>query len=235
MNIDIFAILANNWFPILFSAVAAYFLGSINFAIIVTKYFRKDDIRNHGSGNAGATNVLRSAGKLPAIVTLCGDLLKVVAAILTARMIFENFSNLPLDIFGPVPAYLAGLCCIIGHMFPCYFGFKGGKGVATTAGTMIFVDFRVFFAVFTVFLIVFLITHIVSISSVIGSALIPVAAFCCTYFFDYLPDSQMSSPTYPIELCWFSVLSSLVIAVIIIVKHTENIKRLFKGEEKKLF
>lgn len=232
----ILEVIGQNIVAVVLIALAAYLLGSISFAIIVTHFARHRDIRDSGSGNAGATNVLRSVGKLPALLTLLGDVGKAVAAILLGRLIFSVLApEYPLEQFGFLPAYIAGLFCFLGHLYPCYFGFKGGKGVLTAAGMMGLIDWRALVFCLAAFGVVFLITHIVSVSSVAAAAFYPIATFVITYFFKYLPQAGASGQAYQLSFCVFETVMALLIGLIVIVKHRSNLKRLVKGEEKKIF
>ena len=132
--------------PSLIVAVISYLLGSLSFSIIFTKFFEKKDIRTMGSGNAGATNVLRSVGPKAAICTFIFDFLKGVASVLIGKLIFSMM--LPSGVLLPemvqYGTYIAGFSCVFGHMFPIYFGFRGGKGILTTAAIIALIDWRVF-------------------------------------------------------------------------------------------
>ncbi len=209
----------------------SYFLGSINFSIILTKIVKKDDIRKYGSGNAGATNVLRSVGKIPALLTFVFDFIKCAVAVIVAGLIFsytcEAFS-LPVIYVG-LSRQIAGLFCILGHVFPIFFGFKGGKGVVTTAAMMAIVDWRVFLLCFAFFVLLFVIKKIVSLSSIIGTATYPIFTFLVVFFIDY--SSSLNSSESVIYLV-SSVTISFTVALIIVLKHKSNIKRLLNGEEK---
>ena len=145
--------------PGLVSAVIAYLLGSISFSIIFTRLLANhQDIRTMGSGNAGMTNVLRSVGKLAAFLTFICDFAKGALAVLIARTIFQyvcTANGFPLS-WAQYGTYLAGLAAILGHIYPVYFGFRGGKGVLTTAAMMLVLDWRVFLCTLVVFAIVFL-------------------------------------------------------------------------------
>lgn len=198
------------------SAVAAYLLGSIDFSIIITKGFTGTDVRKHGSGNAGATNVLRTAGKLPAILTFAGDFLKCVAAILMSVLIARLFR---LDgEFSQYIKYTTGILCMIGHIFPLYFGFKGGKGVTAAAAIMLMLDWRCFCIGIGIFIIVVLTIRIVSLGSLLASASIPIT----TLIFQ-IADNQKYAVT--------DTLLVAVITAIIFIRHRANIVRLFKGTE----
>lgn len=144
---------------VILTALISYLLGSISFAVIVSRALAHKDVRDYGSGNAGLTNVVRNFGKLPGLLTLVGDFSKGVVAVMLGRVIFDRLAGLEPQ-YG---ACVAGLFVIIGHIFPVFFGFRGGKGVLTTAGIALVIDPRVFLIAVSIFIIVFLITRIVSI------------------------------------------------------------------------
>jgi glycerol-3-phosphate acyltransferase PlsY len=211
---------------VVIAALQAYLLGSINFAVIFTNIFTKKDVRDFGSGNACMTNVLRVAGPLPGILTFLCDAAKGAIACYIGRYIifsylFENFPELRevyLPIYG---ALICGFFCMIGHVFPVFFQFKGGKAVAVSVGIFAIVDWRCISVALAVFVIVLLITRIISISSLLATASMPV----CVYLF----------PRNTGEKVWVSVLLTLAMALIIYLKHIENIKRLILGQEKPIF
>lgn len=200
-------------------AAQAYLLGSISFAIIVTRLTNKTDIRAHGSGNAGMTNVLRTAGKLPAALTLAGDLSKAVVAVLLGRLIAQYIAGVD-PLFG---AYIAGFFCIIGHIFPLYFHFKGGKGVLTAAGMVLIIDWRILLVCLAVFLVVLLINRRISLASICAAAALPVIAL-----FVYL-----LSGASVLEIVFNTIFSALIGCVIIIM-HRDNIRRLLAHTEPKI-
>lgn len=233
----VFSVISNCWWMILLSAVIAYLLGSINTAVLVTRIVTKgkSDIRQMGSGNAGFTNVLRCVGKVPAIVTIVCDALKCVVAVLIGGFIF-SFAT---QILGSQDAifsselincgkYIAGVFCILGHSYPIYFHFKGGKGVVTAAALIATEDWRVFLLIIAAFLIVFFCTKIISISSITAAVLYAPFTFLMTFVFDYLNGG------YSLAYVIMSTVASLIIGVFVIVKHKENIGRLMRGEEKKI-
>ena len=129
----------NILFAALLTALCGYLLGSISFAVIVSKTMFGQDVRDYGSGNAGMTNILRVYGKKPAAFTLIGDFLKGAVAVLLGRMIFGW-----LGVVGSDGAHLAGLCALLGHLYPLYFGFRGGKGILTAVGIIAVIDPLVF-------------------------------------------------------------------------------------------
>lgn len=226
--------------------VGSYLLGSINFSIILSKIFMKQDIRQMGSGNAGATNMLRSVGKKAAALTFLLDAAKCAAAVLPARFICLNQFRVVV-VGGPSPtiqivaqwgAYLAGFCCMMGHIFPIYFKFRGGKGVVTLATTAALVDWRVFLATLGVFIIVLAISRMVSLSSILGAVAYPIATFFITFFADR-PHlwSTLGGQVRNHDGNLYVIVSTaitLIGAAVIILKHHSNIKRILNGTEKKI-
>lgn len=217
---------------ILLAGVASYLLGSINFAIILSKLFTKKDVRDFGSGNAGMTNVVRTAGKLPGILTLVGDICKGVAAVSIGRFLifpylYENlglYETLGYEWLLPIyGAFFCGICCMLGHIFPVFFGFRGGKGVATAVGVWLILDWRVLLIALALFLALFLITKIVSAGSLLAAASLPFS----TYFLYPLGGLQGQLANR-----WTVTFLALLFGLLIIVKHRSNIVRLLKGQEK---
>ena len=226
--------LADNWWRFLVTALAAYLLGSINTAVMVTGIVTKGkkDIRQMGSGNAGFTNVLRSVGKVPAIVTIVCDALKCVVAVLLGGFIFSFIaadSQILSSEFVNCGKYIAGIFCILGHSYPVYFHFKGGKGVVTAAALMLTEDWRVFLCILATFLIIFLISKIISAASITCAVLYAPYTFVMTFVFDYL-----NGGGYSLAYVLLSTFAALIIGIFVVVKHKENIKRLLRGEEKKI-
>ncbi len=200
------------------TSIVAYLIGSISSAVIISKIISGKDIRNEGSGNAGATNMLRVHGKGAGALTLVIDILKGVAAILVA-MFFEWF-------FGPeLPErtlqYVAGLFVVIGHDFPVFFKFKGGKGVATSLGVILMLNWVIGVSVLLIALLIMIITRYVSLGSV-ASAVIYVVLIT-VYMLAEGPFS------------WVWLGSSVIMALLLILKHKSNIKRLRNGTENRLF
>lgn len=193
-------------------AVLSYLLGSVNFGIILSQKLEKDDVRNHGSGNAGSTNMLRNYGKKTAALTIIGDMAKVAVAILLARWIAggELYASHTI-----LMKSFAGLFCVLGHIFPCYFSFKGGKGVATSGGMVLLIDWRVALILLAVFIIIVALTKWVSLGSIIMAILYPVLMFL---FYKSL---------------WITIVAA-VFAVIVIAAHRGNIKKLLNGTESKI-
>lgn len=214
--------------PILLSGLIGYLLGSVSFAVILTKMFVKDDVRNHGSGNAGATNVLRVAGKKASALTFLLDFLKCAASVVIGYLILMHFaSKYGMDpSFSRLGMYAAGFMCIMGHMYPLYFGFRGGKGVVTTSAMMFMLDWRVFLICAVVFFSTFFWKKIVSLSSICAAAIYPFATFAIAYFVDFC------SGGFGVSYVVMATSVAALCGVVVIVKHRENIKRLLKGEEK---
>lgn len=187
------------------SFVIAYLLGSINTSILVSKISLGTDIRNHGSGNAGATNALRTLGKKAAIIVVIGDLLKGIIAVLIARYISSDTGSL-----------IGGLGAILGHNFPIYFQFKGGKGIITSIAVLFMINWKMALVILIISIVIIALTRYVSLGSIIGSCLYPISV--------YLFDKR------GIEYIIFAV----IIALLAVIRHKDNIKRLVKGNESKL-
>lgn len=189
----------------LLCAGISYVLGSFNFGLIISKYHFSDDVRTHGSGSAGMTNMLRIYGKKAAVFTLLGDAFKSVISVLIVGHILG----------GKEGAYIAGLCCIIGHVYPVFFGFKGGKGVVVTAAMVLCLDPLVFALLFLIFAILVGYTKYISLGSVMCMMVYPLILFNVTGG-------------------GFHVIIAAIIAVFVIYLHRGNIKRLREGTENKI-
>lgn len=202
----------------------SYLLGSINFAVIYANLFSKKDVRDYGSGNAGMTNVLRVAGPLPGILTFVSDAAKGALACYIGKYIIFSYlnANYTSEFYLPIyGALLCGVFCMFGHVFPIFFQFKGGKGVAISVGIFAIVDWRCIAVVLGVFVACLLITRIISISSLIATISMPV----CIFLFKREVNENI----------YISVILTFVMVIIIYLKHIGNIKRLLKGEEKPIF
>lgn len=206
-----------NYIGVLASVFIAYFLGSINFAVIFANAFLKKDVRELGSGNAGTTNVMRTAGFLPGALTFVCDALKGFAACFIGKMLFIH--AYPDTIPWIYVAYMCGVACMLGHVFPIFFGFKGGKGVATSVGIFAVCCPIAIIIGLTVFALMTFITKIVSLSSLIAT----VTVISLSLVF-YNSDANIALPA----------VLSISMGVIVFLKHKDNIKRLIKGEEKKI-
>ena len=200
--------------------IATYLIGSINFAVIFTKAFVKEDIRNFGSGNAGTTNVMRVGGPLPGILTFICDALKGFVACYLGKLIFDSIltqtgAAWAQPIYG---AYLCGFACMLGHVLPIFFHFRGGKGVATAVGIFAVCCPLAVVIGLTVFAILVLTTRIVSLSSLIATVTVIVLSLFC-----YNPDA----------LFWPQAVLSIAMGATVFIKHSDNIKRLISGQEKR--
>ena len=191
------------------TALVAYILGSLNFALILSKKMYGEDIRNFGSKNAGTTNMARTYGKKAALFTILGDILKGVVAVIIGSFLMG----------ATLGGYFAGLMCVIGHVFPVFYGFRGGKGVATAAAVILVVNPVVFLVVLGVFVLTVLLTRYVSLGSCLAAAIFPFMTY--QFIAGKLPD-------------WGSAfLCSFLMAVLVICKHHTNMYRLFNGKESK--
>lgn len=223
---------------VLIFCVIAYLLGSINFAIIFTKIFSHTDVREHGSGNAGMTNVMRTSGKLPGVLTFLGDFLKGTVAVLLGKYLFEKLALVIYPVtsgtdmidryINPnIVAFVVAIFCLVGHMFPVFFGFKGGKGVATIVGCAAAFQPMTALICFVLFLVLTLTTKIVSISSIIAVT----AAIPCVYIFFERTDNYILFGSHQ-ELAATFLMA--IMSAMVILKHKSNIKRLINGTENKI-
>lgn len=195
---------------VIISAAAAYFLGSLNFGIIISKVMFKDDIRKRGSGNAGMTNMLRTYGKSAAVCTLLGDVLKA------ALSVYIGFA-----LCGRMSAGVAGVFCMIGHIFPVYYGFRGGKGVLTAIVMILFLYPIAGVILLAMFAIIVLFTKYVSLGSVMCAILYPLIV-------------HRINTIQNIKMDIVELTSAFIVMFIIIFMHRSNIKRLLEGKEKKI-
>lgn len=208
-----------------YAAVVAisYLLGSLNFSIILSRSFAKKDIRESGSGNAGATNMLRTYGKRFAALTMLCDVLKVAVAIIITFAVLgapmKYLFGIPQDAaeIQKIMLYkeFSGFFCVLGHIFPLFFKFKGGKGMAACTGMVIMVDWRIALILFVIFVLVIAVTKWVSLGSIIIAVFYPILIFV---FYRNLLLSAVA----------------LLFTLIVIIAHRENIKRLLKGTENKI-
>jgi glycerol-3-phosphate acyltransferase PlsY len=189
--------------------VLAYLLGSLSFAVIVSKAMHLDDPRSYGSGNPGATNVLRSGNKLAAILTLLLDALKGVAAVLFARWMAARLG------YGEGTIALAGLAAFLGHLYPVFFRFQGGKGVATAAGVLLALDPGVGLLSLATWLVIAILTRYSSLAALVTALLAPV--------YVHLLHGDLHR-----------VVAVAVMSVLLIWRHRSNISKLLSGTESKL-
>ena len=198
-------------------AIVAYLLGSISFSVIVSKKLAGFDVREKGSGNAGATNVLRSVGTKGAILTLLGDALKGVVAILFAILVGAIAKNSDKALL----VQIAGILVVIGHTFPIFFEFKGGKGVATALGVLLMTNWKIGLICLVFALVLMALTRIVSMGSVGAAILFPVLTL-----FIHSNYTVSDGSSYFIY--------SIILAVIVAFNHRSNIQRILNGTENKL-
>ena len=196
-------------FIVICTTVVPYLLGSINFSIIISKKRYAEDIRDYGSGNAGMTNMMRTYGSSAAALTLIGDALKAIFSGLIGYAVYGQFG-----------AYVAGLFCILGHIYPVFYKFKGGKGVVTAAASILVCNPFVFLIVFLLFVIIVLFTRYISLGSVMCILLYPVIL------------NRLDKLFFEVEAMNYHVIA-IIIALLIVWKHRENIKRLMNGTESK--
>ena len=202
-------------------AIIAYLIGSINFSILISKKKAGYDIRQKGSGNAGTTNMLRNLGKKYAAITLICDVLKGVVAIGIAIIV----GNILGDTNKALLVQIAGVAVVIGHTFPIFFGFKGGKGVATSLGILLMTNWQLGLICLVFALVLMALTRVVSMGSIAAAILYPVL----TLFVGgghYIVESSGLGNGYFIY--------SVILAIIVIFNHRENVKRILSGTENKI-
>ena len=202
---------------VLLATVIAYFCGCFNGAVIVSKYILRDDVRNHGSGNAGLTNFYRTFGGPLTFVVILTDVLKAVVAILVGASLF---SGMAVDVawvpyFTILGKYWSALFCLLGHMFPCMFHFKGGKGILSGGTLVLLLNWRVAAVAWALFLLLWLTTRYVSLASITATCSAPI-----TVYFVYGHN-------------WLYTGLCLAVAALVVWCHRENIQRLLHGTEKK--
>lgn len=195
---------------IILSAVAGYLLGSANTSLILGKLFYKKDVRQYGSGNAGATNTLRTLGKTAALLVVAGDFVKGMLACLIGRWLAGETSA---GVWAG--EYAAGLMAVIGHNWPLYFSFKGGKGVMSAFSVAVMLSPFAALICLSGFILIVAVTRYVSLGSMVGGIAFPVMTWI------------LGEPL-------FLVLTAAVLAILIIFRHSSNIRRLLEGSEKKL-
>ena len=196
-------------------AIIAYLIGSVNFSVILSKKMAGFDVRDKGSGNAGTTNMLRSVGKKAAAITLICDILKGVVSILIAIAFGKIFK----DANSALLVQIAGVAVILGHTFPIFFKFKGGKGVATSLGVLIMSNWQIGLICLVFALILILLTQMVSVGSIAAAVLYPVLTL-------FIPQNYIVPGNY--------LIYSIILAIIIIFNHRENVKRLLSGTENRI-
>lgn len=196
--------------------ILAYAIGSISFSVIISKKIAGFDVRKKGSGNAGSTNVLRTVGKKAAALTLLCDILKGVVAILIAVIV----GNIQGDVDRALLVQIAGIAVVVGHTFPIFFGFKGGKGVATSLGILLIINWKIGLICLVFGLAIIVLTRMVSAGSVLAAVLFPIL----TLF--------VGHELYIVEGNYF--IFSIIMALLVAFNHRSNISRILDGKENKI-
>lgn len=197
-------------FLLIATAVLSYFLGCLNGAVLVSKYILQDDVRDHGSGNAGLTNFYRTFGGKLTFAVIGADMVKVAVAVFLSTVLCST-------VLVSVPIFVrlwAGLWCALGHMFPCMFQFRGGKGILSGGTLALLLDWRITLVVWGVFIVLVAVTRLVSLGSCVAAALFPII---CVIIF----------PAPSVFLC------TLCVTLLILWQHRGNIVRILHGEESK--
>ena len=202
-------------------AIISYLIGSVNFSVILSKKIAGFDVREKGSGNAGSTNMLRSVGKGAAALTLICDVLKGVVAIgiaiLLGNMVQDSNKELLLQI--------AGIMVIVGHTYPVFFGFKGGKGVATSLGVLLLSNWQIGLICLVFALVMMALTRMVSLGSCTAAVLFPVLTLFINQHYTVLTEGKSGNVYF---------IYSVILAAIVLFNHRENIKRIYNGTENRL-
>ena len=197
------------WYLVVLAAACSYLLGNLNGAVIVSSIFSKDDVRSHGSGNAGLTNYIRSYGAKTALLVVAIDMGKAVLACFASGMLLNAALSYKTGVA------LGGVCVILGHIFPALLGFKGGKGILSGVTVALMMDWRLGLLVFSIFLIAYLLTHYVSLGSVLSSG-------SFGFFYAWV------HPERP-----FPIIVGFFLSALRVWMHRANIGRLIRGEERK--
>ena len=202
-------------------AIIAYCIGSINFSVIFSKKFAGFDVREKGSGNAGSTNMLRSVGKKAAAITLICDVLKGVVAIVISIIL----GNIIKDANKELLLQIAGVAVVLGHTFPVFFQFKGGKGVATSLGILLMSNWQIGLICLVFALVLMILTRMVSLGSCAAAILFPVLTLFINDHYTVLTEGKQGN---------VYLVYSIILAVIVLYNQRSNIKRILNGTENKL-
>ncbi len=202
-------------------AIIAYLIGSISFSVIISKKMAGFDVREKGSGNAGSTNMLRSVGKKAAAITLICDVLKGVVAIILAIILGNIFKDSNKELL----LQIAGVAVVIGHTFPIFFGFKGGKGVATSLGILLMSNWQIGLICLVFALVLMILTRMVSLGSCMAAILFPVLTLFINEHYTVLTEGKSGNVYF---------IYSVIMAIIVLYNHRSNIKRILNGTENKL-
>ena len=202
-------------------AIIAYLIGSVNFSVILSKKMAGFDVREKGSGNAGSTNMLRSVGKKAAAITLICDILKGVISISISIILGKMIQGVNKELL----VQIAGIAVVIGHTFPIFFQFKGGKGVATSLGVLLMSNWQIGLICLVFALVLMILTRIVSLGSCGAAVLFPVLTLFINENYTVLTAGKKGT-TY--------LVYSIILAVIVLFNHRSNIKRILNGTENRL-
>ena len=195
--------------------IVAYLIGSVSFSVIISKKMAGFDVREKGSKNAGSTNVLRTVGKKAAVITLLCDVLKGVVAVLIAYIVGKFVDNVDRAILVQV----AALCVVIGHTFPIFFKFKGGKGVATSLGIVLLLNWQIGLICLVFALVLMILTRMVSLGSISAAILFPVLTI-------FITENYLVEGNY--------IIFGILLAAFVVYNHRANVKRILTGTENKL-
>ena len=195
--------------------IIAYLIGSISFSVIISKKMAGFDVREKGSKNAGSTNVLRTVGKKAAVITLLCDVLKGVVAVLIAYIVGKFVDNVDRAILVQV----AALCVVIGHTFPIFFKFKCGKGVATSLGIVLLLNWQIGLICLVFALVLMILTRMVSLGSISAAILFPVLTI-------FITENYLVEGNY--------IIFGILLAAFVVYNHRANVKRILTGTENKL-
>lgn len=196
-------------------AIISYAIGSINFSVILSKKLAGFDVREKGSGNAGTTNMLRTVGKRAAIITLICDILKGIISILIAILIGNIVQNLDKAFL----VQIAGLGVVIGHTFPLFFGFKGGKGVATALGIILLVNWQIGLICLLFGIVLIAVTKMVSLGSIMSAILFPILTI-------FIHNNYIVDGNY--------IAFGLLLGIFVTFNHRNNLRRILNGTENRI-
>lgn len=196
-------------------AIIAYAIGSINFSVIFSRKFAGFDVREKGSGNAGTTNMLRAIGKKAAAITLICDILKGIVSILIALAI----GHFVKDIDKSILVQLAGFFAVLGHTFPIFFEFRGGKGVATALGVILLVNWQIGLICLAFAIVLMILTKMVSLGSIMAAVLFPILTI-------FIHNNYIVEGNY--------IVFGILFGVLVVFNHRANLKRILEGNENKL-
>lgn len=195
-------------------AIVSYLIGSVNFSILISRKIAGFDVREKGSGNGGTTNVLRTVGKKAAALTLIADILKGIVAVLIAFIVGKFADANPA-----ILVQIAAICVVVGHTFPIFFEFRGGKGIATSLGILLLLNWQIGLICLIFALALMALTRMVSLGSISAAVLFPILTI-------FIHNHYLVSGNY--------IIFGIILAGFVIFNHRENVKRIIAGTENKL-